>query len=95
MADLYVAVRVVFRWHVARCLPGCQPLGVLDCPSQAIAEREAAILNGQQCRPRRVERLHRFEMYPDEADMAIQRELHENYGMPRADSPFAQPGMPF
>lgn len=78
------------RWHVARA----SGLGLMDCPTEAIARREADILNGTQHRPRRVERLARFEMYPDEADMAIQRELHENYGMPRV-SPHAQPGMPF
>lgn len=95
MADQYRAVRVIFRWHVARCLPGCMPLGVLDCPSEAVATREAAILNGHKYTLRRVDRLRHFEMYPDEADMEIQRELHEDYGMPRDPSPFAQPGIPF
>ncbi|QOR55768.1 MAG: hypothetical protein YHS30scaffold667_64 [Phage 65_10] len=83
------------RWHVARCLPGCLATGVMDCPTEALAQREAAILRGEQYAPRRVERLVRFEMYPDDIDGEVQRELHENYGMPRPDSPFAQPGIPF
>lgn len=79
------------RWHVARCLPGCMPTGVMDCPTKAIAESVAR--NGGRPSLPTVQRLARFEMY--EEDIELQRELDENYGMPRAGSPFADPSIPF
>ncbi len=73
------------RWHVA--LNG---LGVMDCPTETVACREAAKLD--KGLPRAVQRLAHFEMYED--DIEILRELDDNYGM-RPGSPLADGSTPF